>query len=59
MSPAALRDVRRGPEPGALEFTLTDGTVLHAAAYGVHQQEQERVQAALLAALRSAGIQVR
>ena len=55
---AGVRDVRRGAEAGALEFTLDDGTVLHAIAYGVHQQEQQRVQKAVLNAFSATGIPV-
>ena len=54
----AIRDVRPGPEVGALEFTLESGDVLHAVCHGVHQQEQQRVETALLDAFRASGIKV-
>ncbi len=55
---ASIRDVRRGPETGALELTLDDGEVLHLTSYGAHAQEQQRVQAAVLAAFAAAGVKV-
>ncbi len=55
---SAIRDVRRGAEPGTLEFTLASGEVYHAVCYGVHEQERLRVQGELLAALSASGIHV-
>ena len=50
-APPVLREVRRGTEPDALEFILTDGTVLIAHAHGIHTDERRRTREALLKVL--------
>lgn len=55
---AAIRDVRRGAEPGAVEITLCNGEVFHLLCQGLHWQEQGRVQAAVLAAFEASGLTV-
>jgi len=58
MSAPPVASVRRGAEPGALEFQLTDGRVLHVLGYGVDAHEQGRTVEAVLAALRASGVPV-
>jgi len=48
---ANVRDVRRGAEGDAVEFTLADGRVIIVHCHGVHADERLRVREALMLVL--------
>jgi hypothetical protein len=48
---STVRDIRRGVEGDAIEFTLEDGRVLITHCHGVHADEKLRTREALLQVL--------
>ena len=57
-TPRVLRDVRRGPDAGEIQFVLADGRTLIVFANGVHEDEQRRTRESLLKTLAASGLRV-